>query len=150
VHRTNRRGYTIIELIIVIAIFGVLLAIAYNRLGPALEHARVGRAATVLATDLQYAQMLAVRQREPVALIVNESLRGYVIRERDTAAVHRQRFLGTDSEFLLDEFTATAPFVEMFPNGVATGTTTFTVGLRGYRRQVRITRAGQVRVIRVP
>jgi hypothetical protein len=38
----------------------------------------------------------------------------------------------------------------MFPNGVATGTTTFTVGLRGYRRQVRITRAGQVRVIRVP
>lgn len=146
----TRRGYTIIELVMVIGIFGMLLAIAYNRLGPALEHARVARAATVLAGDLQYTQMLAVRQRAPVALIVNESLKGYVIRERDTAVVHRQRFLGDGSEFLLDEFTATRPFVELFPNGVAAATTTFTLGLAGFRRQVLITRAGQVRVVRVP
>ncbi|HEX9579539.1 MAG TPA: GspH/FimT family protein [Gemmatimonadales bacterium] len=146
----TRRGYTIIELLIVIVIFGVLLGVAYNRLGPALEHARVGRAATVLATDLQYAQMLAVRQRGPVALIVNESLKGYIIRERDTALVHRQRLLGDGSEYLLDEFTASAPFVELFPNGVASATTTFTLGLAGFQRQVRVTRAGQVRVIRVP
>lgn len=149
-HRMTTRGYTIIELIIVVVVFGVLLSIALVRLGPALEHARVQRAATVVATDLQYAQMLAVRQREPVAVVVSESLKGYVIRERDTATVHRQRFLGDGSEFRLDEFTATAPFVEMFPNGVATATTTFTLGLAGYQRQVRITRAGQVRVIRGP
>ncbi|HWP38866.1 MAG TPA: GspH/FimT family protein [Gemmatimonadales bacterium] len=144
------RGYTIVELLVVIVVFGVLLSIAYTRLSPALDHARVQRAATVLATDLQYAQMLAVRQREPVALVINESLKGYVIRERDTATVYRQRFFGSGTEFLLDEFTATSPFIEMFPNGVATATTTFTLGLLGYRRQVRVTRAGQVRVIRVP
>jgi prepilin-type N-terminal cleavage/methylation domain-containing protein len=143
------RGYTIIELIVVIVVFGVLLSIAYTRLGPALEHARVQRAATVLATDLQYAQMLAVRQRQPVAVVINESLKGYVIRERNAASVHRQRFYGDGSEFRLDEFTASAPSVEMFPNGVTTATTTFTLGLLGYRRQVRVTRAGQVRVIRV-
>jgi prepilin-type N-terminal cleavage/methylation domain-containing protein len=149
-HGVTTRGYTIIELIIVVVVFGVLLSVAFVRLGPVLEHARVQRAATVLSTDLQYAQMLAVRQRKPVAVIINESLKGYVIRERDTATVYRQRFLGDGSEFLLDEFTATAPFVELFPNGVATATTTFTLGLRGYQRQVRVTRAGQVRVVRVP
>jgi prepilin-type N-terminal cleavage/methylation domain-containing protein len=146
----NRSGYTMIELMIVIVLFGLLIAIAQNRLHPSLEHARVNRAATILATDLQYAQMLAVRSREPVAVLALSSVKGYVVRQRDSAIVYRERFLGTDSEFDLDEFTATTSSVELFPNGVALTTTTFTLGLLGYRRQVRITRAGQVRIIRVP
>jgi len=144
------RGYTIIEMLIVMIVFGVLLSVAFFRMGPALDHARVQRAATVLATDLRYAQMLAVRGRKPVAVVVNSSLKGYIVRERGSAVVKRQRFMGAGTDFLLDEFTATASSVELFPHGVATATTTFTLGLAGYQRQVRITQAGQVRVVRVP
>lgn len=143
-------GYTIIEALIVIVVFGILLAIAYARLTPALQHSRVNRAATILATDLQYAQMLAVRTRRPVAVIAISGIKGYMIRERDSAVVHRQRFLGTDTEFQLDDFSASPMSVELFPHGVATATTTFTLGLQGYERQVRLTRAGQVRIVRVP
>ena len=144
------RGYTIIEMLIVMIVFGLLLSVAFVRMGPALEHARVSRAATVLVTDLRYAQMLAVRQRKPVAVVVNSSLKGYIIRERGSAVVQRQRFMGAGTDFLLDEFTATSSSVELLPHGVAAATTTFTLGLAGFQRQVRITRAGQVRVVRAP
>lgn len=146
----NRSGYTMIELMIVIVLFGILLSIAYTRMGPAFEHARVNRAATVLATDLRYAQMLAVRQRTPIAVLALSSVKGYLIRERDGAVVYRERFLGPESEFDLDSFSGSPTSVELFPNGVATGSITFTLGLLGYQRQVRMTRAGQVRIIRVP
>lgn len=104
----------------------------------------------MLATDLRYAQMLAVRQRKPIAVLAFSSVKGYLIRERDAAVVYRERFLGPESEFDLDSFTSSPTSVELFPNGVATTTTTYTLGLLGYQRQVRLTRAGQVRVVRVP
>lgn len=139
-----------IETLMVIVVFGLLLAFAYQRLSPAIEHARVNRAATVLATDLQYAQMLAVRQRQPIAVVAIPSVKGYIIRERGGAVVYRERFVGAGTEFALDEFTASPSSVELFPNGIATTTTTYTLGLLGYQRQVRLTRAGQVRIVRVP
>jgi hypothetical protein len=37
--------------------------------------------------------------------------------------------------------------VEVFPNGVATQGITVTLGLNGYTRQVRLSRAGTVRVV---
>lgn len=145
---TDRRaGYSVIELVITIVVFGILLSVAYLRMTPAVNHARVHRAATVIATDLQYAQMLAVRQRAPVAVIVDNSLKSYVIRLRDTSVTFRNRFFGQNTEYLLDTLAANPTSVVMFPNGVAAATTTFTVGLDGYTRQVRLTRAGQVRIV---
>ena len=46
-------GYTLIELIITIVVMGILTTVGYLRVAPALVHARVQRAATVVATDLQ-------------------------------------------------------------------------------------------------
>jgi prepilin-type N-terminal cleavage/methylation domain-containing protein len=143
-------GFTVIEMLLVVVVFGILLSIAYVRLTPSLDHARVNRAAAVLATDLQYARMLAVRQREPIAVIALGSAKAYRIRGRDTTVIHRERLMGPDTEFALDAFSASPLSVELFPNGVATTTTTFTLGRQGYQRQVRLTRAGQVRIIRVP
>lgn len=140
-------GYSMIELIIAIVVFGILLSVAYMRMTPAVNHTRVNRAAGVIATDLQYAQMLAVRQRVPVAVIVDNGFRSYIIRLRDTSVTFRERFFGQDTEFLLDSLAADPASVVMFPNGVAAATTTFTVGLRGYTRRVRLSRGGQVRIV---
>jgi prepilin-type N-terminal cleavage/methylation domain-containing protein len=140
-------GYSIIELVIAIVVFGILLSIAYMRMTPAVNHARVNRAATIIATDLQYAQMLAVRQRVPVAVIVDNGLKSYIIRLRDTSVTFRDRFFGQDTEFLLDTLASNPASVVMFPNGVAAATTTFTVGLDGYTRRIRLSRGGQVRIV---
>lgn len=141
-------GYSFVELVTAIVIMGILASMAFVRLGPSLQHARVNRAATIVSTDVQYAQLLAVRQRRPVVLLVNNSMKSYIIRLRDSAVTFRDQYLGQDSEYLLDQFTASpSTTVQFFPSGVTTGTTTFTLALGGYTRQVRVTRAGQVRIV---
>ena len=140
-------GFTLIELIFTIVVAGILAAIGYTSLMPALTHARVQRAATVVAGDLQYAQMLAVRQRQPVAVIVDNALKGYIIRLRDTAVTFRERFFGADAAFGLDSLGATPATMVLYPNGVAAGAMTVGLGLDGYTRQVRMMRGGQVRIL---
>jgi prepilin-type N-terminal cleavage/methylation domain-containing protein len=140
-------GYTLIELLITIVVAGILTTVGYQRLSPALVHARVQRAATVVATDLQYAQMLAVRQRQPVAVIVDDALKGYIIRLRDTAVTFRNRYFGTDADYGLDSLGASPATIVLYPSGVAAGTITVGLGLHGYTRQIRMTRGGQVRIL---
>jgi amino-acid N-acetyltransferase len=140
-------GYTLIETVIAIVAASILLSIALVRMGPALANARVRSAATVVATDLQYAQMLAVRQRRPVAVIVDNNVKSYIIRLRDTSVTFRDRFFGQDTEYRLDSLSANPATVVMYPNGITTGTTTFTLRLSGFTRHVRLTWAGLVRIL---
>lgn len=142
-------GYTLIEMVLVIAIAGIMMTVSVARLAPALEHANVRAAANVVAGDLQYAQMLAVRYRKPIAVIVASATKQYLIRDRDDATtVYRTRLLGPDTDFGLDELTSSPTSVELFPNGVARETMIMTLGLNGFQRQVRLTRAGQIRILR--
>ena len=128
---------------------GLLLAIAVPKLRPALEHGKVNAAASVLAMDLQYAQMLAARQRRPVVVILDPSTRQYVIRDRPAGGtIFRNRLLGQDTQYMLDELNSTVSGMEVFPTGTTRALTTFTVGLGGYQRQIMFTRAGQIRVLR--
>ena len=141
-------GYTLIEMVLVIAIAGILMGFGVVRLAPALEHANVRAAANVVAGDLQYAQMLAIRYRRPIAVIVASSTKQYLIRDRDDATnVYRTRLLGPDSDFGLDLVESTPTSVELFPNGVNRETIIFTLGLHGFERRVRMTRAGQIRIL---
>lgn len=145
-YRASLAGYSLIELLIAIVLMGILAALGYARVGTPVQHTRVQRAANMLASDLQFAQLLAVRQRRPIAVIVDPSTRAYIIRLRDTSLTFRNRFLGQDSDFQLDSLSVSPTTVTLYPNGVAAATATFTLGLRNYTRHVRFTRAGQVRI----
>ena len=132
----------------VLALLGIISALGIWRMVPTLEHEKVRGAAGILIGDLQYAQAMAARQRQPVAVILNESLKMYMIRDRSGTTVYRERFMGEDSEYDLDQFLMTPQTsVEVFPNGTATEATTFTLDIGGYTRQVRLSRAGQVRML---
>ncbi len=144
--RRSSRGFTFAEVLIVIGIIGILTTLAYWRMGPGLMQARVNRAAWLLAADLQYAQLMAARQRQPVVVIVVEATRSYAIRDRATAQIFRQRDLGDGTEFQVDSLEATPTTIEIFPTGVTAGNVTYRIGLAGYDREVRLTRAGQVRI----
>ncbi len=142
-------GYTLIELVVVIVIAGILMSVGVVRLAPAVLHANVRAAANVVAGDLQYAQNLAVRYRKPIAVIVASATKQYLIRDRDDATnVYRTRLLGPETDFGLDELTSWPTSVELFPNGVARETMVVTLGLGGFQREVRLTRAGQIRILR--
>ena len=91
--------------------------------------------------------MLAVRQRQPVAVIVDNTLKGYIIRLRDTAVTFRDRYFGTDADYHLDSLSASPATVVLYPSGVAAGPITVGLGLNGYSRQVKMTRGGQIRII---
>lgn len=137
-----------IELAIVLIVMGIVLTLAIPRLRPVLEHAKVNSAASVLAVDLQYAQMLAARQRHPVVIIVDADTKQYLIRDRSVGGtVFRTRLFGQDTEYMLDELLSTTSGMQVFPTGITHASTTFTLGLGGYRRHVTFTRAGQIRVL---
>lgn len=141
-------GYTAIELAIALALMGIVLALAIPAFRPVMEHTRVRAAASVLAIDLQYAQMLAARQRRPVVVTLDQDKKEYVISDRsDGGAVFRTRQFGQDSDYRLDEFLSTGSKIEVFPTGITHENTTFTLGLGGYQRHVTFTRAGQIRLL---
>jgi len=148
VRKLGTAGFSVVELAVVTAVAGILLALAAYRFGPALERAKARHAAAAVAADLQYAQMVAARDRQPVVVIVNSSLRLLMIRNRPGTTIYRQRFMGSDTEFQLDTFSASpVNSVEIFPNGIATQTMTYDASRGSYTRQIRLTRAGQVRVL---
>lgn len=143
----HRRGFTLLEVLMVVVISSILLSMTLPRIQPAIDRAKLNGAANVVATDLQYAQRMAVRSRKPVAIIVSESLIQYLIRDRDDASiVHRDRYLGTESEYNLTSLTVTPTSNEIFPHGLARQSMTFTLELNGVQREVRYTKAGQVRI----
>jgi len=140
-----------LELVIVLTLMGVMLALAVTQLRPVLEHGKVNAAASVLAVDLQYAQMLAAQQRRPVVVIVVPDIKQYFIRDRPVGGtVFRTRLFGQDTDYGLDELLSTESAIEVFPTGITRATTTFTLGLGEFQRQVRFTRAGQIRVLSGP
>ncbi len=142
----GRTGFTIVELAIVIVVASALMSLVVWRTGLALERARARQAVAAITGDIQYAQMLAARQRQPVVIIVNPSLQLILIRSRG-GTIFRQRFVGPTTEYGLETLTASPTTVEVFPNGVATSSMTVSAATTGYSREVRLSRAGQVRVI---
>jgi type II secretion system protein H len=147
--RRQMGGYTLLELLLVLVVMGLLTAYAFLRFGPALAHTRVRDAANVLASDFQYAQMLAVRQREPIVITFDGAGFTYTIADRGGSA-YRSRAFGPTTDYHLDELTASPTTVQLYPNGIAGANATVVVGLNGYRRQVTLSRAGQVRVENAP
>jgi prepilin-type N-terminal cleavage/methylation domain-containing protein len=142
-------GYTIIELLLVMIIIAVIAGITYVRMGPALDRARVRGATGMFAGDLQYAQVLAARQRSPILFTVNSSTLTYQITDRG-GTVFRTRDLGPSGNYNLSELTATPTTLEVFPNAIAAQSATYTIGAPGTRRQVTFSRAGQIRVTTIP
>jgi hypothetical protein len=56
--------------------------------------------------------------------------------------------VGPGTEFGLSALTVTpTTTVQVFPNGVATTTITITTSTPSYTRRVRLTRAGQIRIL---
>lgn len=144
----HRLGFTLIEAVMVLLIVATVVGALTPSVVRQISHARVNRAANVVAADFYMAQSLAGRQHGPVIVTFDSTLKQTTINQPAPANTNLlTRRFGIDSEFKLTTFTASASPVQILPNGMANAAVVLTVGNGAYTRQVRMTRAGQIRVL---
>ncbi|HEY3114577.1 MAG TPA: prepilin-type N-terminal cleavage/methylation domain-containing protein [Gemmatimonadaceae bacterium] len=141
------RGFTIFELLVVVAILGILAAMTGPAISRIVRHNRVNRAATVIASDLQNAFAVAARQREPVRIQADANTRSYQFVDRKTGNILRIRtFYGDTSEYRLTSLVFNPATIDVFPNGVSSAAVTIDLANGDYTKQITASTAGFVRV----
>jgi type II secretory pathway pseudopilin PulG len=113
-----------------------------------VNHARVNRAANVVAAQFYLAQSMAGRQHRPVTMLVSPGAKTITISDAGTNATLLVRRFGADSEFNLLSLSASPATVYVLPTGMASASVTVTVGDPSYQQQVWMSRAGQIRILR--
>ena len=137
-----RAGQTLVELVAVVAIVGVLTAMAVPNLRVARDQAIVRDAATELVATLDAARSAALR-RGTLGVAAFDTARGEarVIADGDTLMVHQ---IGTELGITLR---ASRDSVVYGPSGRGYGATntTLIVALGGIEDTVTVSRLGRVR-----
>jgi len=145
----TRAGFTIMELMMVITLVGIIAAMAMPRISQVMTRSGASQAAGVVATDFEYAVSLAARQRRPVRIACDCANGIYTFSDRASGTLlFRRRIGGTDGGFGLTALTFSSSSVEIFPSGITSGALTVTLDASGATRQVTLSSAGFVRVVR--
>lgn len=143
-----RSGFSIIEAVIVLLIVATVVGALTPSVVRQITHARINRAANVIAGDLFLAQGLAGRRRAPVIVTFDASAKTVTVTDsRNTSTVYTTRRYGPQSEFKIPQFTASPSALVILPNGMANTAVTVTLGDGAFQRQVRMSRAGQIRIL---
>lgn len=69
----DEQGFSLIELMVAIAVIGILSAIAIPNFISYRENTKIRNVSRVLVTDLQYVKTLAVRENTDVTIVVSGS-----------------------------------------------------------------------------
>ena len=142
-----RAGFTMVEILAVVIIFGVLATAAMPKVQGVMRTSRVNAAAAIVAGDLTHAFTLSARSRRPVRLTCDESATGYTITDRDNAAeVMVTRSIGANKDMKIRSGSCSVPSIDFFPNGLASGEFEMTLVSDGTGRLVKMTRVGKVRI----
>lgn len=142
------RGFTLIEMIIVITALGLLLAVGVPKVGQQVSRYRLGRTAVVVAGDLEQALSMAARSRKPIRFSCCTS-GTYTLTERNSGATRLTRNLVNDSDFGVRTVTNSTAPIDFFPSGLTslTATDTITISNGAGTRRITLTPAGQVRIL---
>lgn len=128
----------------------LIVAVVIGALTPSvlrqIEHARINRAANVIAADFLQIQTMAGRQQAPLRMVVDVTLKTISINLTSGTTLSVRR-LGTDTEFKIGTLAASPTSVLVLPSGMASAQMTITVTTSGYSKQIRMSRAGQVRIL---
>lgn len=146
-HKYIRLGFTILELMAVVAIIGVLATIVGPATSRIVRHQRANRAAMVIAADLQNAFAVAARQRQPVRIQADATTRSYQFIDRKTGAVLRIRtFYGDTSEYRLTKLEFTPATIDVFPSGISSSKVDIVLANGDYQKTISASTAGFIRV----
>jgi prepilin-type N-terminal cleavage/methylation domain-containing protein len=149
-----RRGFTIIELLLVVVMIGLLGAISMGKTSGIMTSWRVNRAAQAMAEEFQVGFALVGRNRKPVIMEFKTDSMNLVIRSRPdlngTTTVFRRRHFGKDSEYKLSAsnlvFSNNTNSIEVYPPGLAADSFGVTISKLSAGRRVRLMRGGLTQI----
>ncbi len=140
------RGVSLIEMLVVLAMIGLLVAVALPLLSSPMDRLAVERSAQAVALAHQRAKMLALTESRVTHLTVRpDSLTIDVL--TDTLVLRRWRTLGPAAEGVL--LTGPTRALSFAPTGLAMGVANarFILSRGVASRQVVVSRYGRVRVM---
>ena len=147
----GRTGFTLVELLITLALVGIVAAISIRSVGDTMMRDRVQKAAAIVSTDLEQAFALAARQRTPIRLLIDSVTRTFTVAERsDTTFKYRKRQFAT-GDLALGYISASTSRLDILPSGLSADTLSLRLGIYSrngtpYDRTIRMTRGGLVRI----
>jgi type II secretory pathway pseudopilin PulG len=139
---------TMVEVFVVLVILSILMLASIPRIGQAFRSTRVDRAAGLVALILEHSFTLASRQRRPVTVSCDCINQAIEIRDLATDALYQRRAFGPDTEYQIDSLLLSESSVTVSPTGVATLPLTVTIAAGAANRQITMSSAGLVRVVR--
>jgi type II secretion system protein H len=145
---TTRRGFSLIELMLTLVVFGLITSITVAKIGGVISRTKVDQAATVVAADMELAFSTAGRLRQPVVLRSDFANKSYRLNDRQGAQTLRfQRNLGPDTQYAVDSVRFQPDTVVVLPPGRGSNPIQATIYAKGKARRVTMSTAGFVRVV---
>ena len=139
-------GFSMIEAVMVLLIIATVVGALTPSVIRTISHARVNRAASVVAADFYQAQSLSARSRKPVRVTVDSTARSVTLADAQTGSTLTVRHFDVTSEFKLPRLFGTPASILVFPSAMSSVAIAVTVGDATYFRIVNVSRAGQVRI----
>jgi prepilin-type N-terminal cleavage/methylation domain-containing protein len=148
----RRRGFSLLELLIVISMIGLISLMAFGRISSMMTQWRVSRAAQAYGEELQSAFAIVGRDRKPIRITMDRTMMELRITNRDYSVTYRKRNFGKTSAYKLDsvDVTPTWRTLEIYPPGLAADSLSVVISRQGKFRRVRMLRGGLVQICSNP
>jgi prepilin-type N-terminal cleavage/methylation domain-containing protein len=143
----TRRGFSLLELLVVLVISGVITGLSMSKFSSYLARERVARAAEGIANDLRTGFAIPGRVRRPVQIRVDTTAMMLLITDRAQSTTYRKTAFGSRYNLRggnVAYYPASA--LEIYPNGFASDTMLITLTSNGFTKKVWVSKGGMVQV----
>jgi len=100
----NNKGFTMIEIILVIALIGILASISLPIYRKTMAHHSLHSAARVISTDIRYTQQKSITERDSYRLLFNTTS-GTTYQILSTASNSKMKYLPKGTKIIRTNFT---------------------------------------------
>ena len=145
----DRRGFTLLELIVVMSIIAVMATMSMGKMTRMMTNWRLTRAAQAMTEELQASFALVGRNRKPLRIVMDKTKMELRLTDRSGTVIYRRRNFGSTSAYRLTAadmtvYPATTPTLEIYPPGLAADSLSIVISKSGQARRIRMLRGGLV------